>query len=148
MDAHGRQSQLPGVEILSGFRQASESTSPLKRFTTEYGGPESYPLVRGVNKSVVVHEVGRLHERGENYLRMRITTLKITYEIKGLTVATPRNRRPLLQGSHRQCLGPLIWESVGETRYSLNASDEAPLCFWVSRITIANRSPDRISSKA
>ena len=148
MDAHGRQSQLPGVEILSGFRQTSESTSPLKRFTTEYGGPESYLLVRGVNKSVVVHEIGRLHERGENYLRMRITTLKITYEIKGLTVATPRNRRPLLQGSHRQCLGPLIWESVGEPRYSLNASDEAPLCFWVSRITIANRSPDRISGKA
>ena len=76
MDAHGRQSQLPGMEILSGFRQASESTSPLKRLTTEYGGPESYPLVRGVNKSVVVHEVGRLDERGENYLRMRITTLR------------------------------------------------------------------------
>ena len=81
---------------------------------------------------------------GENYLRKRITTLEITYEIKGLAVATPRNRRPLLQGSHRQCLGPLIWESVGEPRYSLNASsDEAPLCFWVSRITVANRSPDR-----
>ena len=65
---------------------------------------------------------------GKGYLRKRITTLEITYEIKGLTVATPRNRRPLLQGSHRQCLGPLIWESVGEPRYSF---DEASLCFWV-----------------
>lgn len=135
------------MEILSGFRQASEPTPPLKRLTTKYGGPESYPLVRGVNKSVVVHEVGKLdsyYKRGENYLRKRITTLEITYEIKGLTAATPRNRRPLLQGSHRHCLGPLIWESVCEPRYSLNASpDEAPLCFWVSRITVANRSPDK-----
>jgi len=48
------------MEILSGFRQASESTPPLKRLITKYGGPESYPLVRGVNKSVVVHEVGKL----------------------------------------------------------------------------------------
>lgn len=81
---------------------------------------------------------------GENYLRKRTTILEVTYEIEGLTVATPRNRRPLLQGSHRHCLGPLIWESVGEPRYSLNASsDEALLCFWVSRTTVTNRSPDK-----
>lgn len=81
------------------FRDSVKHQSLL--LTTEYGGPDSYPLVRGVNKSVVVHEVGRLDGRGENYLRMRITTLEITYETKGLTVATLRNRRPLLQGSHR-----------------------------------------------
>jgi hypothetical protein len=53
------------MENLSGFRQASQSTPPLKRLTTKYGGPESCPLVRGVNKSVVVHEIGKLDNRYE-----------------------------------------------------------------------------------